>query len=87
MGEKVAGEPRWYRSAFGRPRLWNGIAWLVFAVIFAVVSGFGGSAQPAGLILACLWFVLGVVVLSVAARDRRLQRGRYAPPTRVRDDS
>lgn len=76
MGEQQT-EPRWFRVAFGRPRLWNGVAWLVIAACWFGVT-VGGGGGPWGYLLAALWAILGGVMVSIAARDVRQGRGAYA---------
>ncbi len=84
MGERQS-EPRWFRIAFGRPRVGNGVLWLMLAACwFGVAIGGGGGAW--GYLLAALWAVLGGVVLAVAVRDLRRGRGAYAPAVVERQD-
>ena len=73
------GEPRWFRVAFGRPRIWNGVVWLALAACWLAVAISGGGSAWRYLI-AALWAVFGAVILTVAVRDRRRARGAYAPP-------
>lgn len=84
MGESRS-EPRWFQIAFGRPRVGNGVLWLVLAGCwFGVAIGGGGGAW--GYLLAALWAMLGGVVLAVAVRDLRLGRGAYAHPVAREQD-
>lgn len=84
MGEEST-ESRWFRVAFGRPRLWNGIVWIVLGVCFLVVTA-SGRGPGSGYILAAFWALLGSVMLVIATRDRKLGRGAYAPPVSAPSD-
>jgi hypothetical protein len=65
------------RLLLGRPALWNaavstaiGIAWLVVAI----AEGFAGMH----IVFLTFWLALGAAQGTIAVRDRRLHRGRYA---------
>jgi len=79
MGESSATEQRWYRKAFGRPRVVNGSAYLALGALWFSVTAGPGAARPWTFILGGSWLLLGVTTLIVVMRDRRLGRGSYAP--------
>ncbi|MFP3465553.1 hypothetical protein [Leifsonia sp. SIMBA_070] len=78
MGESKT-ESRWFRIAFGRPRLWNGVVHLVVAVVWLVVT-VSEDRNGWGYLLVTIWGLLGGVVLAVAVHDARHGRGAYAQP-------
>jgi 4-hydroxybenzoate polyprenyltransferase len=82
MGDVQAGS-RWFRVAFGKPRLWNGVTWIVFSVAWLAVTVSGGG-NGWGYLLATLYALLGAVMLAITVRDLRSGRGAY---TRRVDDS
>lgn len=71
--------PRWVRFAVGRPRVWNGVAWLVMGVIWLLYALFSGTSGLWPLLLAAVWSVFGAAMLVVAVRDRGRRRGSYSP--------
>lgn len=78
MGEPGT-DARWFRVAFGRPRIRSGIVWLVIAVCWLVVTVAEGT-NPWGYLIAAIWAITGSVMLTIAVRDQRHGRGAYAPP-------
>jgi peptidoglycan/LPS O-acetylase OafA/YrhL len=83
MGERQT-ESRWFRLAFGRPRLRQGLAWIGMALAWLAVTVTGGNQS--GYLLSGVWALLGCVVLTVAVRDRRRGHGAYARPVAHLDD-
>ncbi|GAA4147153.1 hypothetical protein GCM10023068_22210 [Leifsonia shinshuensis] len=84
MGESQRGS-RWFRIAFGKPRIRNGVVPLVLAACwFCVTISDGGN--PWRYVIAVAWAVLGALMVTVAVRDRRHRRGAYAPPVVIPQD-
>ena len=77
MGEDTA-ESGWFRIAFGRPRLWNGVVWMVFAVCWLAVT-VSSDETGWGYFLAAFWAIVGAVVFTIALRDLRRGHGAYVP--------
>ena len=84
MGVDTA-ESGWFRIAFGRPRLWNGVVWMVFAVCWLAVTASSGG-RSWGYLLAAFWAIVGAVVFTIALRDLRRGRGAYVRPAFQSDD-
>ena len=72
--EELRTAPRWFRIAFGKPRVRHGVVWIVLAVCWSAVTFANGSINGWGYVIAAIWALVGTVMLTIAIRDLRTSR-------------
>lgn len=76
--------PRWFRSAFGRPRIVHAVLWGILS-LGGIALGLKYARDGVHywwmmLLLAAWALALAIVFLVVAMRDRRRGTGAYGAP-------
>lgn len=75
MSDDADGQALW-RSIVGRPRVWQGVAWIAIGLVWIALAVGGDGVWR--WVVGGVWSVIGVLFLLVAIWDRRHGRGRYA---------